>query len=44
MNILDALNTDVWDNRKIGKNCLNNSRLHLNSTGNGKLAIIFIKK
>ena len=29
-----------WNN---GGNCLNNSRLHLNSTGYGKLAINFIK-
>ena len=41
---LDALNIDVADNRNIGGNCLNNSGLHLNSTGYGKLAINFIKK
>ena len=40
---LDALNIDVVDNRNIGGNCLNNSGLHLNSTGYGKLAINFIK-
>ena len=27
-----------------GRNCLNNSELHLNSIGYGKLAINFIKK
>ena len=36
---LDALNTDVVDNKNIGGNCLNNSGLHLNSTGYGKLAV-----
>ena len=41
---LDALNIDVVDNRNIGGNCLNNSGLHLNSTGYGKLAINFIKR
>ena len=41
---LDALNIDVVDNRNIGGNCFNNSGLHLNSTGYGKLAINFIKK
>ena len=35
----DALNTDVVDNKNIGGNCLNNSGLHLSSTGYGKLAI-----
>ena len=41
---LNALNIDVVDNRNIGGNCLNNSGLRLNSTGYGKLAIIFIQK
>ena len=41
---LDALNIAVVDNRNIGGNCLNNSGLYLNSTGYGKLAIIFIQK
>ena len=41
---LDALNIDVVDNRNIGGNCLTNSRLHLNSTGYGKLATNVIKK
>ena len=41
---LDALNIDVVDNRNIGGNCLNDSGLHSNSTGYGKLAINFIKK
>ena len=41
---LEALNIDIVDNRNIGGNCLNNSGLHLNSTGYGKLAINFIKK
>ena len=36
---LDALNIDVGDNSNIGGNYLNNSRLHLNSTGYGKPAI-----
>ena len=35
---LDALNIDVVDNRNIVGNCLNNSGLHLNSTGYNKLA------
>ena len=39
---LDGLN--FVDNRNIGGNCLNNSGLHLNDTGYGKLAIHFIKK
>ena len=39
---LDALNIEVVDNKNIGGNCLNNSGLHLNSTGYGKLAINFI--
>ena len=41
---LDALNIDVVDNKNIDGNCLNNSGLHLNSTGYGKLAINFIKE
>ena len=41
---LYALNIDVVDKKNIGGNCLNNSGLHLNSTGNGELAINFIKK
>ena len=41
---LDALNTDVVDNRNVGGNYLSNSGLHLNSTGYGKLAINFIKR
>ena len=41
---LDALNTDVADNRNVGGNYLSNSGLHLNSTGYGKLAINFIKR
>ena len=41
---LDALNIDDVDNRNIGANCSNNSRLHLNSTGYGKLAIKFIRE
>ena len=41
---LNALNIDVVDKRNIGGNCLNNSGLHLNSTGYGKLAMNFIKK
>ena len=41
---LDALNIDVVDNRNTVGNCLNNSALHLNSTGYEKLAINFIKK
>ena len=41
---LDALNINVMDNRNIGGNCLNNGKLHLNSTGYGKLAITFLKK
>ena len=41
---LDTLNIDAVDNRNIGGNCLTNSGLHLNRTGYGKLAIIFIKK
>ena len=41
---LDALNIDVVDNRNIGGNCLTKNEIHLNSTGNGKLAINFIKK
>ena len=41
---LDALNIDVVDNRNIGGNCLTKNGIHLNSTGNGKLAINFIKK
>ena len=40
----DTLNLDVVNNRNVGGNCLNNSGLHLNSTGYGKLAINFIKK
>ena len=42
--LLDDLNIDVVDNRKIDGNCLNNSGLHINSTGYGKLAINVIKK
>ena len=41
---LDALNTDVVDNRNVGGNYLSNSGLHLNSTGYGKLAINFNKR
>ena len=41
---LDALNTDVVDNRNVGGNYLSNSGLHLKSTGYGKLAINFIKR
>ena len=41
---LNALNIDVVDKRNIGGNCLNNSGLHLNSSGYGKLATNFIKK
>ena len=41
---LDALNTDVVDNRNVDGNYLSNSGLHLNSTGYGKLAINFIKR
>ena len=41
---LDALNTDVVDNRNVGGNYLSNSGLDLNSTGYGKLAINFIKR
>ena len=41
---LDTLNIDAVDNRNFGGNCLTNSGLHLNRTGYGKLAIIFIKK
>ena len=41
---LDALNTDVVDNRNVGGNYLSNSGLHLNSTGYGKLVINFIKR
>ena len=41
---LGVLYIDVVDKRNIGGNCLNNSRLHLNSTEYGKLAISFIKK
>ena len=37
----DALNIDVMDKRNIGGNCLNNSGLHLKSTGYSKLAINF---
>ena len=39
-----ALNIDVVNNRNIGGDCLNNSGLHLNSTGYCKLAIKFIKR
>ena len=42
--LLDDLNIDVVDNRSIDGNCLNNSGLHINSTGYGKLAINVIKK
>ena len=42
--LLDDLNIDVVDNRNIDGNCLNNSGLHINSTGYGKLAINVIKK
>ena len=41
---LDALNIDVVDKKNIDGNCLNNSGLHLNSTGYSKLAINFIKE
>ena len=37
-------NIDVVDYKNIGGNCLDNSGLHLKSTGYGKLAINFIKK
>ena len=43
-NHLDPLNIDVVDSRNIGGNCLNNSGLHLDSTGYGKPVINFIKK
>ena len=42
--LLDDLNIDVVDNRNIDGNCLNNSGLHINSTGYDKLAINVIKK
>ena len=35
---LDAVNIDLVGNRNIRGNCLNNTGLHLNSTGYGKLA------
>ena len=41
---VNALNIDVLDNKNMGGNCLDNSGLHLNSTGYRKLVINFIKK
>ena len=39
---LHALNIDVVDKKNIGVNYLNNSGLHLNNTGYGKLTIKYM--